>query len=420
MARIILVLLLALLIAVPVGCSGGDSAGDADAGDDLDVQESSGVDNPFAKTEDGDSDSSSQSSPIGGNQPPTVSTITLDPAVSEVSKNATVRLTAAASDADGDPLEYKWAATGGSFDSVEGARAVWRAPEMTGSFGVTLTVTDGKGGTTTAQQSFTVIQNEAPVIRGLTATPTSVASGGSLIVSGSADDPDGDNLTFQWEADGGTITGVGSSITWVAPSVQPGEKTDYTVTLIVDDGRGGFDVESVDVSVVIGYSSKVFSPVASETGTVIEDAGDDTSFTRAGDTADNEAMRAFFTFNLYELRNTDVSEATLTIVHQQTVGDPFYMPTGLRGIHVYVVRWDDAGELPEFYTEPLEELTESGLFESPTTFDVTKFVQRIGQTIAKSDKLQFMITFQRETNNDSKADFMEWNQANLSVTYAPD
>jgi len=420
MARIMLALLLALLIAVPVGCSAGDAAGGADAGDDLDVQESGNGDDPFAKSDDGGSDDSSDGGSTGGNQPPTVSNIALDPVVSEVSKNATVKLTASVTDPDGDPIEYMWAATGGSFDSVEGSKAVWRSPEMTGSFGVTLTVTDGKGGTATAQQTFTVIENDAPVIRGLTADPTAVASGGRLTVSGSAEDPDGDSLAYSWEADGGTITGVGNSVTWVAPDVSPGEKTDYVITLIVDDGRGGYDVDSVDVSVAIGYSSKVFGPVTSETGTVIEDGGDDTSFTRAGDTADNEAMRAFFSFDLYELRNTDVSEATLTIVHQQTVGDPFYMPTGLRGIHVYVVRWEDAGELPEFYTEPLEELTESGLFESPTTFDVTKFVERIGQTISKSDKLQFMITFQRETNNDSKADFMEWNQANLSVTYAPD
>lgn len=416
MGRIVMALFLALVVTLPVGCSGGEPAGDVDAGDDLDVQESEGGDDPFAKTDDADSDTGS----TGGNQPPTVSSISLEPAVSEVSKNATVKLTASVTDPDGDQVEYIWAATGGSFDSVEGAKAVWRAPEMTGSFGVTLTVTDGKGGTATAQQSFTVIENEAPVIRGLTADPTSVASGGSLIVSGSADDPDGDTLTYSWEADGGTITGVGTSVTWVAPQVSPGEKTDYMITLIVDDGRGGYDVESVDVSVAIGYSTKVFSPVASETGTVIKNGGDDTSLMRAGDNDDNEAMRAFFSFDLYELRNTDVSEAIIDFRHQQTVGDPFYMPTGLRGIHVYVVRWEDPGELPDFYTDPREELTDGVLFESPTTFDVTKFVERIGKTIAATDKLQLMVTFQRETNNDSKADFMDWNQALLTVTYAPD
>jgi hypothetical protein len=84
-----------------------------------------------------------------------------------------------------------------------------------------------------------------------------------------------------------------------------------------------------------------------------------------------------------------------------------------------VVRYDP-GEMPDYETEPVEELTTSALFESPTEFDVAKFVQRIGQNIAASDRLQFMISFQRPTNNDTKADFVEWDKAILTITYAPD
>ncbi|MFC2008932.1 PKD domain-containing protein [Chloroflexota bacterium] len=416
MLRLLLALVLTVLIVLPMGCSGDDSDVDAGPGDDLDVKDQGQGDDPFART---DGDDSEMEITVA-NKSPTVSTIALDPVVSDVPKNATVKLTASATDPDGDPIEYMWAATGGSFDSVEGAKAVWRAPEMTGSFGVTLTVTDGKGGTATAQQTFSVIQNEAPVIDSVSADPPSVGSGGRLRVSASAEDPDGDSLMYKWEADGGTLTGVGSSVTWVAPEVGPGEKTNYTITLTADDGRGGFDVETVDVFVAIGYSTRVFSPVGTETGTVIENGGSDTSVTRAGDNAQDLAMRAFFSFDFYELRDTDVSEATLEFTHQATVGDPFYMPTGLRGVHVYVVRWEEPGVLPEFYTEPLEELTDEGLFESPTTFDVTKFVERIGKTIAKTDKLQLMVTYQRQTNNDEVADYMEWSSATVSVTYAPD
>ena len=303
MRRLLLTLLLAVTVALPTGCSGGDSDGDAVPIDGLDEQDQGQGDDPFART-DGDD---SQMEITVANQPPTVSTITLNPAVAEVSKNATVQLTASASDPDGDDIQYLWAATGGGFDSAEGARAVWRAPEMTGSFGVTLTVTDGKGGTATAQQTFTVIQNEAPVITGLSADPTSVGSGGRLTVSAVAEDSDGDTLAYKWEADGGTLTGVGSSVTWVAPEVGPGEKTDYAITLTVDDGRGGYDAETVAVSVAIGYSSRAFSPMGTETGTVIKNGGSVTSVTRAGDNAQDLAMRAFFTFDFYELRDTDVS-----------------------------------------------------------------------------------------------------------------
>ena len=119
------------------------------------------------------------------------------------------------------------------------------------------------------------------------------------------------------------------------------------------------------------------------------------------------------------MRNTDVSEATIQFTHKETVGDPFKMPTGLRGIHVYVVHYDP-GELPDFNIEPAEELTTSVLFESPTSFDVTKYVKRIGDNVAGSDHFQVMVSFQHLTNNDTVADYMSWDKVLLTVTSAPD
>jgi len=65
-------------------------------------------------------------------------------------------------------------------------------------------------------------------------------------------------------------------------------------------------------------------------------------------------------------------------------------------------------------------LTEDGLFESPTEFDITQFVQRIGEGLAYSNRLQFMIRFQGVTNNDGIADYMDWSQAMVTATYAPE
>ncbi|MHB8085815.1 MAG: PKD domain-containing protein [Dehalococcoidia bacterium] len=50
-----------------------------------------------------------------------------------------------------------------------------------------------------------------------------------------ASDPDGDNLTYTWTADNGTIKGSGSTITWISPA---GDGI-YNITLVVSDGRGG-------------------------------------------------------------------------------------------------------------------------------------------------------------------------------------
>jgi hypothetical protein len=49
------------------------------------------------------------------------------------------------------------------------------------------------------------------------------------------DDPDGDKLTYLWRATGGKITGEGSTVGWTSPGVSG----DYTLTVVVSDGRGG-------------------------------------------------------------------------------------------------------------------------------------------------------------------------------------
>ncbi len=46
-------------------------------------------------------------------------------------------------------------------------------------------------------------------------------------------------------------------------------------------------------------------------------------------------------------------------------------------------------------------------------------MQRIGQNMAASDQLQFMLSFQLGTNNDQTADYMAWSKVLLTVTFAP-
>ena len=58
-------------------------------------------------------------------------------------------------------------------------------------------------------------------------------------------DPDEDKLDYIWSATGGNITGEEAVVTWVAPIAYG----TYTVTVTVTDGRGGEDVESIDIVV---------------------------------------------------------------------------------------------------------------------------------------------------------------------------
>ncbi|MEE3203285.1 MAG: OmpA family protein [Acidobacteriota bacterium] len=78
------------------------------------------------------------------NQPPTV-TISCEPC--EVEFGEEVRLRADATDPDGDALNYRWNAPTGSFqDSADRATTRWTAPDQAGPVPVSVTVTDGLGG----------------------------------------------------------------------------------------------------------------------------------------------------------------------------------------------------------------------------------------------------------------------------------
>jgi hypothetical protein len=63
-----------------------------------------------------------------------------------------------------------------------------------------------------------------------------VGSGDTATVSASAIDPDNDPLTYTWFSSGGRIDGSGPQVRWLSTAVAAGN---YTVTLHVDDGRGG-------------------------------------------------------------------------------------------------------------------------------------------------------------------------------------
>src|SRR5204863_2419098 len=78
------------------------------------------------------------------NRPPTVKA-RCEPCTVEVGRTSTV--TADAQDPDGDALTYRWSAPSGSFQNAAGQQTVWTAPQQEGAVPVTVTVSDGRGGT---------------------------------------------------------------------------------------------------------------------------------------------------------------------------------------------------------------------------------------------------------------------------------
>jgi hypothetical protein len=150
-----------------------------------------------------------------------------------------------ASDADGDSLAYTWSATGGSFYGA-GSITAWLAPTELGSYTISVSVTDGRGGETSTVLTIDVAANQPPVIESLTAEQMVVVFGNSTEITCVASDPDGDEIAYLWEAAEGEISGEGSAVMWTAPD-KCGEYV--TVTVAVFDDRGGETSGELDIRV---------------------------------------------------------------------------------------------------------------------------------------------------------------------------
>jgi hypothetical protein len=87
--------------------------------------------------------------------------------------------------------------------------------------------------------------NRPPVIDSLTCQWRQVKTEMSVPIECAASDPDGDELSYGWSVDGGTITGEGAVADWFTPK----EYGTYTITVTVSDGKGGQDTAGLEVKV---------------------------------------------------------------------------------------------------------------------------------------------------------------------------
>ena len=287
----------------------------------------------------------------------------------------------------------------------------WVAPEHYGTYKVTITVEDGSGGMAQAAITLDVVRNRNPVISSLVANPVTVPPQGKSTITCIASDPDDDVLSYSWKASDGSITGVGDTVTWVAPD----REGTSTITVTVNDSEGGQNVDGVSVTVASTQKTVTLDPVAEETGTVSRSGDKDTSRTKAGDSDTNEGYYSFWSFNLYRLRGTDVKDAKLSFTTKKVGGEPFAKITGLGGLHLYRVSYEP-GQLPNFDIPKThyKELT-SVMWELPGDIDVTRVVSNI--TKGTSDRLQVAAGFRDITNGNNIADYIEWRSVILTVTY---
>ena len=145
-------------------------------------------------------------------------------------------------DGDDDDLSYNWSASGGNISGT-GATVNWTAPDSAGSYKVRVTVTDPRGGEAMSQVTITV--GAPPTITSLVAAADWITPSGSVQVTCNATDPDGDELTYEWTATAGNISGTGSVANWTAHQ----EVGIYDITVVVKDNHGDSATDSLHISV---------------------------------------------------------------------------------------------------------------------------------------------------------------------------
>lgn len=105
---------------------------------------------------------------------------------------------------------------------------------------------------TIPQATQTPQPNRPPVIQQFTGiSDWSAATAGDITCS--ASDPDGDNLTYSWAADNGTIKGAGPIISWTSPATMG----KYNITVTVSDGKGGEASRVQEVRVLINADAPI-------------------------------------------------------------------------------------------------------------------------------------------------------------------
>jgi len=156
-----------------------------------------------------------------------------------------VSITVTAYDADGDAVT--WTDDSSLFNIERSTGVVNFTPEQSdvGTHVVMLTASDGKGGSTLIRWEFTVTNvNDAPVIaRLLPESGKSYGEGKAITFDAQATDEDGDQLTFIWKK-GEKVLGTGRNI-----DVDDLPVGRHTITLLVQDGKGGETTGTVQVEV---------------------------------------------------------------------------------------------------------------------------------------------------------------------------
>jgi len=179
------------------------------------------------------------------NHRPEITYFAVEPNVTTA--GSTCRVRAVALDEDEEVLEYELSVDDGDI-SGEAPIWNWKAPNDPGKYYFNLAVTDPQGGKATAS-TFVIVEeglpNRPPVITSFKAGQDVLVLDGTTTLRVVAIDQDGDDLSYDYNAERGTIQGTGEEVIYQAPS----QRVTDRVTVTVNDGKGGTDSRSLDIDV---------------------------------------------------------------------------------------------------------------------------------------------------------------------------
>jgi len=348
-----------------------------------------------------------------GNMPPVIASLTA--AQNQTYPGGTVNVQSVVSDPNGDMINFNWTATGGEFVENGRANTAWRAPKGYGTYEIKLTVDDGKGGSAQATVPITVSANHAPSITGLTADPTALLPAATTTLTCISSDQDGDAVQYKWEARDGVLSGIGNKVSWTAP----GKSGNYSVFVVVSDGKGAETRQEIVIPVAAPSSAQTFTLIPKESGTVTSEGDRDNSIYKAGDDEKNIGYRAFFSYNIFPLLGMEIKQAKLKFIDGRVVGDdPFDPVTGVGGFQIMRISYGTT--LPKFGTVDGSPFQRSEAYLNKPIVEVDVTPELITAVDNRLEKFQAEAGFmKRTTNGNNIAQYIQWSDAILEVTAAP-
>jgi len=151
---------------------------------------------------------------------------------SVIVKNDSVKIYCTAEDKDGDNINYNWQSSGGNL--IGSGNEVTFFSEITGEYGIIVTIDDGKGGSASDTIIIKVAEviNNPPVINFFKAEPKKIDINSQAELLFSFNDPDDDSLIYSLSSEAGNFLNEGNKNFWISPNL-PGN---YYLTLTVSDG----------------------------------------------------------------------------------------------------------------------------------------------------------------------------------------